>query len=709
MARAYFDQNPFGAAPIEPGLDVIRRTYSQKAPTPMESIEGLVKSPVTNLAVAGISRLVRESEADERQAALEQQRADQVAALEGQRKAAAERALGIERQIGELEAPSMVMPQAGITGIPELARLSAPSAVPREMAGRVPQAASPQDIGSAARWQQGLMARWNGGENTPELAKMIKAGEEQMTLQGMADVANAIRGGASAEEALAASQSALQQREQSRMRPQAAPGEADVQAALLGQRAGGFSSGMQGAYMTAEELDALPPLAAMAGLAEGASNSEAMAELVRIADTPDEQLTEEQVSGFNAATRALEAAGSRAAVNLLMNEEVREAVTGRAPRGQGGWRARQRLSEIESLQGQLTQERQAVRDVQAQEAAVPEVEQLPRTFADYASQYQAAVAAGDTAKASRLMQSVEGATDLIPTTLMQMVTGSKEAKARGALLKAGAKVAEMKAKANLDSAKAANDRAKAAASVSRAVTAAKNAKSFKDLRIAQAELARANASKAREMAAKTALEVAKAKLRLEGKKSPDALNRIEKSGVALDMMAMLSSGAADTDPGRFGQLRGQLEALTGKSFEGTTFITTDPSTYAPLRQYISTRHSKVARDIIGTVEGMNRSSQAQERIAIAESRAQLAEEKAAGGAGVGEITSAIKVLRDVARDSNTPKEDKERAREMVRYYLRRLGALTGGETPVAQAARSAEKLNKTAEETQTLLNEAKGL
>jgi hypothetical protein len=57
MARAYFDQNPFGAAPIEPGLDVIRRVYSQRAPTPMESIEGLVKSPVTNLAVAGISRM----------------------------------------------------------------------------------------------------------------------------------------------------------------------------------------------------------------------------------------------------------------------------------------------------------------------------------------------------------------------------------------------------------------------------------------------------------------------------------------------------------------------------------------------------------------------------------------------------------------------------------------------------------------------------
>lgn len=704
MARAYFDQNPFGAAPIEPGLDVIRRTYSQRAPTPMESIEGLVKSPVTNLAVAGISRLVRESEADERQAALEQQRADQVAALEAQRKAAAERALGIERQIGELEAPRMVTPQAGITGISELARFSGPSAglLPREVAGLVPTATDPRDIVSAARFLEGLYARKRAGEN---VEKQIDAGEQQMVLQGMADVANAIRGGATAAQALRGAQEALRATQQARMQPQAAPGDADVQAALLGQRAGGFARGLQGPYLTGEELDRLPSLAAMAGLPEDASNSDAILELVKVADTPEEQLTAKQIDGFNSAVDMLKGLGARAAVNLLTNERARKAVMGRSR--EMAPEAAQRLSEIERLRGQLAQERQAVRDVQAQEAAVPEAEQLPRTFADYASQYQEALTAGDTAKASRLLQSVEDATDLVPKALMEMFTGSKEAKARGALLKAGAKVAEMKAKQKVDQAKAAADQMRAAASMARASAAAQNAKNLEDLRAAQAELARANAAKAREMAAKTALEVAKAKSRLGGKRSPAALNRIESSGVALDMMAMLSSGAADTDPEEFSRLRSQLESLTGKSLEGTTFITTDPSTYAPLRRYIAKRHSKVAKDIIGTVEGMNRSAQAQERIAIAEGRAQLAEQKASGGAGIGELTSAIKVLEGIARKSSKfPPEDKKRAKELVRYYLGRLGALTGGETPAAQAATAASKLSETASETQTLLDEA---
>jgi hypothetical protein len=43
---------------------------------------------------------------------------------------------------------------------------------------------------------------------------------------------------------------------------------------------------------------------------------------------------------------------------------------------------------------------------------------------------------------------------------------------------------------------------------------------------------------------------------------------------------------------------------------------------------------------------------------------------------------------------------------MVRYYLGRLGALTGGQTPAAQAATAASKLSKTASETQTLFEEA---
>ena len=572
----------------------------------MESIEGLVKSPVTNLAVAGISRLVRESEADERQAALEQQRADQVAALEAQRKAAAERALGIERQIGELEAPRMVTPQAapGEAEFQARRRLMDMGLFSEPLRADIPPTQSP--FGMFQTSPEGAKAFNRAAEIAEQRDQGLPVSPEDQEFL----------------ESVVAS-----------MRSQ-------------GQKGQGAAAVLMDPVLRAQMREAMMPLTA-----------------------------------------------EEAAIQ-------KETGVGVAPAVQ------ERLDQRAALQERLAQERQAVRDVQAQEAAVPEVEQLPRTFADYASQYQEALTAGDTAKASRLLQSVEDATDLVPKTLMEMFTGSREAKARGALLKAGAKVAEMKAKQKVDQAKAAADQMRAAASMARASAAAQNAKNLEDLRAAQAELARANAAKAREVAAKTALEVAKAKSRLGGKRSPAALNRIESSGVALDMMAMLSSGAADTDPEEFSRLRSQLESLTGKSLEGTTFITTDPSTYAPLRRYIAKRHSKVADKIVGTVEGMNRSAQAQERIAIAEGRAQLAEQKASGGAGIGELTSAIKVLRDVARDSTTPKEDKKRAREMVRYYLGRLGALTGGQTPAAQAATAASKLRKTASETQTLFEEA---
>ena len=101
MARAYFDQNPFGAAPIEPGLDVIRRTYSQRAPTPMESLSKAIEQPfVTDVIVPGISRIRDEMRIAER----EEQIAAQAAAARAQgaqlmRQAAAAEQQGLDAEI----------------------------------------------------------------------------------------------------------------------------------------------------------------------------------------------------------------------------------------------------------------------------------------------------------------------------------------------------------------------------------------------------------------------------------------------------------------------------------------------------------------------------------------------------------------------------------------------------------------------------------
>jgi hypothetical protein len=101
MARAYFDQNPFGAAPIEPGLDVIRRTYSQRAPTPMESLSKAIEQPfVTDVIVPGISRIrdeMRIAEQEERIAA--QAEAKRAAAAQFLQQAAAAEQQGLDAEI----------------------------------------------------------------------------------------------------------------------------------------------------------------------------------------------------------------------------------------------------------------------------------------------------------------------------------------------------------------------------------------------------------------------------------------------------------------------------------------------------------------------------------------------------------------------------------------------------------------------------------
>ena len=96
MARAIFgDFSPH----------IVKATQGPTPYSPLGGMERMLKSPVTNLAIAGISRAIKEGEADERQEALEVERQQQLSALQAQRKRAAEGALGIERQIGDLEAP----------------------------------------------------------------------------------------------------------------------------------------------------------------------------------------------------------------------------------------------------------------------------------------------------------------------------------------------------------------------------------------------------------------------------------------------------------------------------------------------------------------------------------------------------------------------------------------------------------------------------
>jgi len=101
MARAYFDQNPFGAAPIEPGLDVIRRVYSQRAPTPMASLSKAIQEPfVTDVIVPGISRIrdeMRIAEQEERIAA--QAEAKRAAAAQALQQAAAAEQQGLDAEI----------------------------------------------------------------------------------------------------------------------------------------------------------------------------------------------------------------------------------------------------------------------------------------------------------------------------------------------------------------------------------------------------------------------------------------------------------------------------------------------------------------------------------------------------------------------------------------------------------------------------------
>ena len=95
MARAYFDQNPFGAAPIEQGLDTIRRTYSQKAPSPMDNLSKAIEQPfVENVIIPGISRIRDEMRLSEQEDLI----ADKAAAARAQGAQLMQQAAAAEQQ-----------------------------------------------------------------------------------------------------------------------------------------------------------------------------------------------------------------------------------------------------------------------------------------------------------------------------------------------------------------------------------------------------------------------------------------------------------------------------------------------------------------------------------------------------------------------------------------------------------------------------------
>ena len=120
MARAYFDQNPFGAAPIEPGLDVIRRVYSQRAPTPMESLSRAIQEPfVTDVIVPGISRIRDEMRIAEREEQIAAQaEAKRAAAAQALQQAAAAEQQGLDAEIAAAVSGVNVPRASGVVPLP---------------------------------------------------------------------------------------------------------------------------------------------------------------------------------------------------------------------------------------------------------------------------------------------------------------------------------------------------------------------------------------------------------------------------------------------------------------------------------------------------------------------------------------------------------------------------------------------------------------
>lgn len=413
MARAYFDQNPFGAAPIEPGLDVIRRTYSQKAPTPMASLSKAIQEPfVTDVIVPGISRIrdeMRIAEQEEQIAA--QAEAKRAAAAQFLQQAAAAEQQGLD---AEVAAAVGALPPLAIQGsfASPLSRLStglykaSPSPYQEgstEYDPSIPEAAESLLGPREERLIDGRMRRVGHASLSMRAAKVLEMerlyGREQGELankirealisRGLGDVVAEIDQGVAAEDAIREGAARFQQTQERR---------ATIGATQRFERA------------LAGEL---PQVAA----AEGAAAQQALTPMM-VNGRPgvrtrgyegDEEQGRIDAIATRAYRRALKDGKSREESVAIGMEAARAAQPEAAPAQAAQPQAIQSPESIERA-NRLREQATAL------EAEATGIEGTPvyRTFGDHAMAFLDALDSGDVATQMALMESVGGSTDYQP-------------------------------------------------------------------------------------------------------------------------------------------------------------------------------------------------------------------------------------------------------------------------------------------------------
>lgn len=382
MARAYFDQNPFGAAPIEQGLDTIRRTYSQKAPSPMDNLSKAIEQPfVENVIVPGISRIRDEMRIAEQ----EEQIADKAAAARAQgaqlmQQAAAAEQQGLDAEIAAavsgvnvpiksletlpVEGPSRVLLTNAQKAMIDLGRLAAEA----RAAGRDP-----------------VQMVTQGGAWPGHMALLREA--------GMADVAIEILYG-SGGDALGIPKRQLQQTQQRR-------GEQEAMAAAK-QRFGQALVGGVPQVATAEQAVAEQALTPM--MVNGRPG-------VRTRGYEgDEEQGRIDAIATRAYRRALDDGKSREESVAIGMEAAKaaqpEAVAAQAAQEAQAIQQPERLEEANRLRQQAT----------ALEAEAKGIDETPvyRDFGSHAMAFLEALETGDVAKQNALMASVGGSVDEQP-------------------------------------------------------------------------------------------------------------------------------------------------------------------------------------------------------------------------------------------------------------------------------------------------------
>ena len=401
MARAYFDQNPFGAAPIEQGLDTIRRTYSMKAPSPMDNLSKAIEQPfVENVIIPGISRIRDEMRLSEQEDLI----AEKAAAARAQgaqlmQQAAAREQQGLDAEIAAAVSGVNVPRAAGLATLPG------------------PNRVRPGDARQALSELKGFVSEARAAGRDP--ARMVDEGgawPRRMALlreAGLADVAIEVLYGSDKPIGMAIGQ--LQQTQQRR-------GEQEATTAAT-QR---FERALAGE---------LPQVAA----AEGAAAQQA--------------LTPMMVNGRpGVRTRGYEGDREQGRIDAIATREYRRALEGGKSREESVaiGLAAAKAAQPEAVAAQAAQP-QAIQQPQLIEQAnrlrqqatdmereAKGIEETPvyRTFGDHAMPFLDALDSGDVAKQMALMESVGGSTDYQPF-------------GKGAMGKAMGKDASMRARRDL--------------------------------------------------------------------------------------------------------------------------------------------------------------------------------------------------------------------------------------------------------------------